>query len=324
MNSSGSAALTALVADVGGTNARFAIGDLSTLQLSSSARFRCADFHSLQAVAEAYLGGMAERPKLAAFAVAAPVASERIQFTNSAWSFEVEELRTALRLQKLLVLNDFEALAHALPHLAAAELHQIGGDAPAERASRVVLGPGTGLGLASLVWSAAGWLAIASEGGHITFAVQDVREFTIFERLVKEREHLSAERVLSGPGLVDVYRVLADLASRPAPAMQPAEVVHRALSGEDAIAREALEYFATWLGRFAGDAALLFAARGGVYLGGGIAPRIASVLATSGFRGAFEAKGRLASCLTQIPVYIIMSQDAGLKGTAAALAARMA
>jgi len=311
-----------LVGDIGGTNARFAIADLGTLQLSSSTSLSCAEFASLQAVAAAYLDVVAERPVAAALAVAAPVLGERVQFTNSSWSFELEELRTSLGVHKLLILNDFEALAYALPHLELSELHQIGGETPADRATKVVLGPGTGLGVASLSWSPTGWLAMASEGGHASFAVEDAREFAMLERLLMGRERLSVERVVSGPGLADVYRVLAELQGWSAPRLQAAEVVKRALAGEDRIAQETLERFATWLGRFAGDAALFFAARGGVYLGGGIAPRIVNVLSAGPFRRAFEAKGRMKSYLVPVPVYVILSGEAGLKGAAAAAVAR--
>jgi glucokinase len=308
----------AVVADIGGTNARFAIADLGTLQLSSSASFRCAEFASLQTVAAAYLDAVAERPVAAAFAVAAPVLGERVQFTNSSWSFELEELQRSLGVQNLLVLNDFEALAYALPHLDPSELHRVGGGMPAERATKLVLGPGTGLGVASLAWSSTGWLAMASEGGHASFAVEDAYEFTLFERLLMGRERLSVERVLSGPGLADLYRALAELQGRSGPPLHAAEVVKRALAREDPIAQETLERFATWLGRFAGDAALFFAARGGVYLGGGIAPRIVNVLSAGPFRRAFEAKGRMASYLVPIPIYVILSGEAGVKGAAAA------
>lgn len=319
-----SAPRTALVADIGGTNARLAIADLDTLRISGAASFRGAEFPSLDAVASAYLGGIAERPTAAAVAVAAPVVGDRVRLTNSPWSFEHEQLRAALGIGRLLVLNDFEALAHALPHLGAGDLHQIGGGAPVERAPKAVLGPGTGLGVAALVWSTAGWQAVAGEGGHASFAVEDAREFAMLERLLTGRERLSVERVVSGPGLADVYRVLAELQGWPARPLEAPEVVQQALGDDDPIAREALDRFATWLGRFAGDAALFFGARGGVYLGGGIAPRMADVLSSGAFRRAFEAKGRMTGYLAPVPVYVIMAGDAALKGAAAALASQSA
>jgi glucokinase len=315
---------TALVADIGGTNARLALADLATLRIDGAASFRGAEFPSLHTVASAYLEGVAERPRVAAVAVAAPVVGESVRLTNSPWSFGCEELRAALGVERLLVLNDFEALAHALPHLQMHDLHQIGGGAPVERAAKTVLGPGTGLGVAGLAWSPTGWLALPSEGGHVAFAVEDAREFAMLERLLTGRERLSVERVVSGPGLADVYGVLTELAGQRAEPLQAPEVVRRALSGGDAIAREAVERFAAWLGRFAGDAALFFGARGGVYIGGGIAPKMVDVLAAGPFRRAFEAKGRMKSYLAPVPAYVIMASDAALRGAAAALAAGLA
>jgi glucokinase len=311
---------TALVADIGGTNARLAMADLDTLCVAGAASFRGAEFPSLRAVASAYLERVAERPRAAAVAVAAPVVGDSISLTNSPWSFGCEELRAALGLERLLVLNDFEALAHALPHLGPRDLHQIGGGVPVERAAKTVLGPGTGLGVAGLAWSPSGWRAMSSEGGHVAFAVEDAREFAMLERLLTGRERLSMERVVSGPGLADVYRVLTEMAGRRAEPLEAPEVVRRALSGGDAVAREAVERFAAWLGRFAGDAALFFGARGGAYIGGGIAPKIVDVLSAGPFRRAFEAKGRMKSYLAPIPAYVIMASDAALRGAAAALA----
>jgi glucokinase len=316
---------TALVADIGGTNARLAIADLATLELANAVSLRRERFPSLQAVAESYLKDVAERPSVAAIAVAGPVAGETVKLTNSPWSFRRDELRGALGLDRLLVLNDFEALAHALPHLAPSDLRQIGGGAAVEHAPKVVVGPGTGLGVAGLVWSPSGWVAVASEGGHASLPVKDAREFAMLERLVKGRERLSVEGVASGPGLAEIYRVLAEMAGQPVAPVEAPEVVRRALGGSDLNAREALERFAVWLGRFAGDAALFFGARGGVYIGGGIAPQMVDALAAGEFRHAFEAKGRMAPYLASIPVYVILiGTRAALKGAAAALAGRLA
>jgi glucokinase len=209
MDGTRSASRTALVADIGGTNARLAIADLDTLRLTGAvASFRGAEFPSLHAVASAYLSGVAERPIAAAVAVAAPVVGDRIRLTNSPWSFEREELRNALGCDRLLVLNDFEALAHALPHLGPSDLHQIGGIAPVERAAKTVLGPGTGLGVAGLAWSPAGWQAMPSEGGHVALAVEDAREFAMLQRLLTGRERLSAgafRRAFEAKGRMSPY-----------------------------------------------------------------------------------------------------------------------
>jgi glucokinase len=314
---------TALVADIGGTNVRFAVADLDTLELANPVSLRREGFPSLEAVAESYLRGVAGRPSAAAIAVAGPVVGETVKLTNAPWSFRRAELKAALGLDELLVLNDFEALAHALPHLGPGDLHRIGGGAPVERAPKVVLGPGTGLGVAGLVWSPSGWVALASEGGHASLAVKDAREFAMLERLTRERERLSVEGVVSGPGLAQTYRVLAEMAGQTVAPVEAPEVVQRALGGHDANAREALERFAVWLGRFAGDAALFFGARGGVYIGGGIAPKMVDALSAGPFRHAFEAKGRMTPYLSPIPAYVILiGTRAALKGAAAALAGR--
>jgi glucokinase len=315
-----SKARAALVADVGGTNARFAIANLDTLLITRSASFRRAEFSSLLAAIRYYLDGVGHQPTAAALAIAAPIIGQTVRFTNSPWFVDINELRSALGLDPFLILNDFEALAHALPHLRPSDLFQIGGGTPVERATKVVLGPGTGLGIASLVWDGTGWLALASEGGHSSFGVGDAREFAILERLLIGQERVSVERLVSGPGLEAVYRIIAELEGRSVPHLKAPEVVERALKRDDFVARETLMRFATWLGRFAGDAALFFAARGGAYLGGGIAPRIVDVLSSGGFRQAFEAKGRMTPYLAPVPCYVITSSEAGLVGAAAALA----
>jgi glucokinase len=256
--------------------------------------------------------------------VATHVDSDWIHLTNAPWAFSVRATEAALGVKRLAVINDFTAQALAVPRLGPADRVELGGEGPQAGAAIGVLGPGTGLGVAGLAWSPAGWQALASEGGHAAFAVEDATEFAMLERLLTGRERLSVERVVSGPGLADVYRVLAELQGRPAPPLQAAEVVQHAVVGDDPTAREALDRFATWLGRFAGDAALFFGARGGVYIGGGIAPKMVDALSAGAFRRAFEAKGRMASYLGPIPVYVILiGTKAALKGAAAALAGRM-
>ena len=314
----------ALVADIGGTNARFGLADLDTLEIGCIEVFLGRDHPTLAGAAAAYLDARDVRPRTGAFAVAAPVTGDSVRFTNSPWVFTLLELRHALGLDELLLLNDFEALALGLPHLGPSDLHQIGGGAPPERATKAVLGPGTGLGVAGLAWSPAGWVALPGEGGHTTLAVESEREFAILQRLREGRERVSAERVLSGPGLADLYRILAGLRGQAPESLEPAEVVTRALARSDAAAEEALDHFVTWAGRFAGDVALLYGARGGVYLGGGIPPRILGALTSGRFRRAFEAKGRMSAYVAAIPAYVILSGDAALKGAAAALGAALA
>jgi glucokinase len=305
---------TALVADIGGTNARFAIANLDALALTDVGAFPCARFASPAAAIGTYLATSTERPPRAAFAVAGPVAGDRVQLTNLSWTLTCEDIRMATGAEDVLLLNDFEALARSLPFLNAADLHGIGGQAPVPHATKAVLGPGTGLGVAGLVWSAAGWVPVAGEGGHVTFPAETAEELAILDRVRSGTSSVSMERLLSGPGLGILHAILSDRAEPPLPAP---EVTARA--GTDPAARKALDLFVAWLGRFAGDLALVYGAQGGVYLGGGIAPRIAGILASGRFRAAFQGKGRLRPYLAPIPTYVITAPDAGLRGAAVAL-----
>jgi glucokinase len=308
-----------LVADIGGTNARFALAELDTLALSDIRQVRCGDHPSLEAALGDYLGSLAARPDRAAIAVAGPVTGAEISLTNSTWSFATPELCRRFSLKDVQLLNDFAALALSLPYLAGADLHQIGGSAPVEHAAKTVLGPGTGLGVAGLIWSGKRWVAVPGEGGHMSLGADDERQLALLERLRKGRAHLSAERALSGPGLAELYQAVAASHGLSPEALQPNDVILRGLGAEDEIAVEALELFIGWLGRFAGDTALLLGARGGVYLGGGIAPKLLAKLSSGPFRQAFEDKGRMAAYLAPIPVYVILADFATLTGAAAAL-----
>ena len=310
-----------LVADIGGTNARFALADLATLELSHLHQTLCISHSSVDAALSEYLSGLPLKPRTAALAVAAPVCGEAIDLTNSHWSFRTRELCRSTKLEAIHVLNDFQALAMSLPTLAPADLRQIGGLAPEEHATKIVLGPGTGLGVAGLVWSGERWVPVAGEGGHMSLGARDAEELALLQALGKGDAHFSAERAISGPGLAALYRAVA--AARNEPAADPIDVVARALAGE-AAAGEALGLFITWLGRFAGNAALAFGARGGVYIGGGIAPKITAALAAGSFRAAFEQKGRMSAYLAPIPVYVILAEFATLKGAATALRASLA
>lgn len=313
----------AVVADIGGTNARFALADLGSLELSEPRQFLCSAYPTLAAATRSYLDAVPHPPTHAAIAVAAPVAGEEIKLTNSPWSFARTELCRGAGLDGLLVLNDFQALALSLPYLAASELAQIGGAEPIADAPKLVLGPGTGIGVGALVTAGEDWVPVASEGGHILLAAHDAHEFALIEQLRRGRERVSVERALSGPGLSDLYQAVASIHGKSVAPLPPSEVAMRGLAGSDAVAAEALAAFVTWLGRFAGDAALFFVARGGVYLGGGIPPKIIEALKTGAFRRAFEDKGRMGSLLAPIPLYVILAEDAALRGAAAGLSAAL-
>ncbi len=311
----------ALVADIGGTHARFAIADLGDLSIRHAATLPSRSFDSLQEAVRAYLDGCPVRPGRAAFGLAAPLSGETIRMTNLPWSFTRRELAAACDVGEVLLINDFVALAHAVPHLGEADLVRIGGAEGAQDATRIVLGPGTGLGLAAIAHTPQGWLPLPGEGGHAGLAARNARELAICEKIAGGRTHVDMEELLSGPGIARLYGIVADLAGTPRQPPDPKEIAARAADGSDALASETLALFAEWLGRFAGDMALAFGARGGVYLGGGIAPKILPLLRQGGFRRAFEDKGRMSAYVEAIPVHVILARDAALRGAAIALAA---
>jgi glucokinase len=314
----------ALVADIGGTNARFAIADLETLELLDIRRFRCEDQPDIGSAAFEYVRSLKERPRYASIAVAAPVVGQEIKLTNSPWRFVKSELCAAAGVDGLLVLNDFQALALSLPYLQGDELHRIGGGKTPRLATRAVLGPGTGLGIAALLWGGMDWIAIAGEGGHTSLSVQSAEEFQLAARLRADRDRVSVERALSGPGLAELYLLVAEARGHSVEPLIPNDVLERAIDKSDEIAVAAVQLFVTWLGRFAGDVALLFGARGGVYLGGGIAPKIREILSAGLFRSAFEDKGRMRGYLAPIPIYVILAPAAAMKGAAAGLRSGLA
>ena len=314
----------ALVADIGGTNARFAIADLTALRLRDIRTFPTAEHATLADAMRAYLKGAPVKVAHAGLAVAGPLREDTVKFTNATWTFKQSTLAQEAGLDEAFVFNDFEAQAYALPVLSKDELHQLGGETAIDKAPKVVLGPGTGLGVAGLVWSPTGWVPVPGEGGHQTFPAENERELAILERMRKGLGRLSVERALSGPGLADIYRAVAASYGFSDVELSPAEVEHMAIAGEDDMAVQALDFFVRWLGRFAGDMALAFGARGGVYIGGGIAPKMLPRLEEADFREEFERKGRMKPYVEAIPINVIVSDYPGLKGAAAGLRTKLA
>ncbi len=308
-----------LVADIGGTNARFA--RLIHGELHAEAVLTCAHYPDVAAAVEHYLAGTPPpRPKVAAMAVATPVTDDWIQMTNHHWRFSVKALRRQLALERLLVLNDFTALALAVPGLARHHLVPVGGGAAVPGKAKALLGPGTGLGVSGLLPAGGGWVPIEGEGGHVTYSPTTPRERTVVVALEAKRGHVSAEALLSGPGLVQLYHTLAQLEGQTPAAPEPAAVVQRALDRSCPLCIEALEIFCAALGTVAGNLALTLGARGGVYLGGGIVGRLIDVLPASAFRLRFEAKGRFQGYLAAIPCFVIQAPHPALAGAGAALA----
>jgi glucokinase len=295
-----------LIGDVGATNARFALADAAG-HIERVRVLACDDYATIEDALAAYLAehDIGRPPREAAFAVASPVTADAVTLTNHPWSFTISGLKAHLGLDRLLVVNDFGANALAVPRLAPNERVAIGGGAPAAGTPIGILGPGTGLGLSALVPHERGWIAVAGEGGHATMAPADERESAVLDRMRRRFDHVSAERVLSGQGLVNLYNVLAEIEGVPAAPFTPAQIADRHIGESEPLVRAALGMFCAMLGTFAGNLALTLGARGGIYIAGGIVPRLGQAFAESQFRERFEAKGRFRPYLAAIPTYVV-------------------
>ena len=306
-----------LIADIGGTNARFALVDRKGA-IASPGALACADFPGPAAAARAYIEATAakEPPLRGAFAIASPVAGGDIDMTNHPWTFSIDEVRRDLGLEKLDVINDFVAIALSVPHLGDGGRRWLGGGEALADAPIAILGPGTGLGVSGLVSCAEGWLPLATEGGHVALAAMTAREEAVIGILRRKFGHASAERAVSGPGLVNLYDALAELEGIEAASPGPADVTRRALAGNCPRSREALALFTAFLGTVASNLALSLGARGGVYMAGGILPKLADAFDQKSFRARFEDKGRFSGYLAAIPTYLITHEHPAFLGLA--------
>lgn len=310
-----------LVGDVGGTHARFALVDPAGA-LRDQRVLASAEFGELAEAVERYLSEVdAVDVGEAAVAVACPVLGDDVRLTNLHWTFSIAATRERLGLSRLRVLNDFEALALSLPALVAADLEVLREGERVAAAPHALIGPGTGLGVAGLVPSGAGWVAVPGEGGHRDLAPATEREWRVFQRLAERFGHVSAERVLSGPGLVWLYEAICAADGRAAERLEPSEVTARAAAGEGAQCAEATALFSGWLGAVAGDLALTLGARGGIFLGGGLLEPMGAAFDRRRFVGRLLAKGRFEAYLRPIPVARIRHAFPALLGAARALAA---
>jgi glucokinase len=257
------------------------------------------------------------QPNSAVLAVAGPVESDEIPLTNCPWIVKPKQMLANLGLSDIVVLNDFEAQALAVVALGEDQMEKIGGGAMEPDAGRVVLGPGTGLGVAGLIHSGGRWIPVPGEGGHMDIGPRNQRDFEVFPHIEKLEGRISGEQILCGRGLVNVYRAVAMADDKPSPLAQPAEITAAALAKTDLVAQEALSIFTACLGRTAGDLALVFLSRGGVFLTGGIAQKILPALKDGNFRAAFEDKAPHSALMATMPVYVITQPLAALAGLAA-------
>lgn len=309
-----------LVADVGATNVRLALVEGDSRRLQQEQIFECKSYNSLKAVIDDYYSALTQKPTVAAVAMPNPILGDQVKMTNHTWQFSIECLRRQLHLEKLRVLNDFTALAMAVPYLQPQDYLQVGGNAGRVNYAIGVIGPGTGLGVSGLVWGAdGGWHPLMSEGGHTSYTPLTEREWAMSQVLNQKFGHVSFERVVSGMGLVSVYQALCELDGVPADNLTAPDVCQRALDYSCARCAETLDIFCAGLGTVAGNLALTLGAKGGMYIGGGIVPHILGYLKQSEFRKRFESKGRFTDYLTEIPTYIITNETPTLIGAMIAL-----
>lgn len=313
-----------LLADIGGTNARFALerapGQIDTIQT-----LRCADYTEFAHAVIAYREQNGQPAiRHAAIAIANPVQGDQIKMTNHHWAFSIEQTRRELGLDTLLVVNDFTALSMALPHLEQSHCVQIGRGEALEGGVIGLVGAGTGLGVGGLIPSEGRWIALGSEGGHVSFSPANEKEAAILQYSWRTYEHVSAERLISGPGLEMIYRALCEInRTGPAEALSAPQIVDRALNRYDPLCLEVLDCFCGMLGTLASNVAVTLGTLGGIYIGGGVVPHLGDYFARSAFRTRFESKGRFDAYMQKIPTYVITAPYPAFVGVAAILAERL-
>jgi glucokinase len=318
-----------LLADIGGTYARFAL-ETAPGEFAHSAQLRCADHADFEAAVRAYLATCPpQHIAHAAVAIANPVEGDKVRMTNYHWQFSIEAMRAKLGFDTLVVVNDFTALAMALPRLGLKDKRQVGGGAARDNSVVGLLGAGTGLGVSGLIPADNGWIALGTEGGHTSFSPRDERELAVLQYTWKllgqhgdARRHVSFERLLSGPGLELIHKALCDRAGHSSDLAAP-EITRRALEGNDKQCAETLDVFCAMLGTAAANLAVTLGALGGIYIGGGIVPRLGEWFDRSHFRERFEDKGRFSDYLAQIPTWVITADNATFFGVSAILAAQL-
>ncbi len=309
-----------LIADIGGTNARFAL-ETAPQKIEKIAVLACSDYRTLADAIHAYLYSVGN-PDIghAVIAIATPIMGDWVQMTNHHWNFSIEETRQTMGFSHLLVINDCVAQALAITQMRQDDLMQAGGNALIENIPKAVLGVGTGLGVSGLIPSKTGYVPLAGEGGHVSFAPFNDIEMLIWQYAQKKYGHVSTERLISGAGLSLIYEALTQIKSMPFKPLTPAEISEHALNDNSFLCKQALDIFCAMLGTAASNLALTLGARGGVYLCGGMILHIVDYFKTSPFRPRFDDKGRCNEYLATIPVYVVLNQYSGLYGAAVALA----
>lgn len=303
-----------LLGDIGGTRARFAWQETDGAPLQDVVSLATEDHHNLTDAVRHYLRttGRQSAPRWCAIGIANPITGDQVRMTNGDWSFSIAEVQRALGFERFVVINDFTALALALPGLTSTELMQLGGGRAVPGTPLGLIGPGTGLGVSGLVPGAGvgSWYPVQGEGGHVTLAPTNVREAAVLEILRERYGHASAERAVSGMGLEALHAAVCRLegGADSAVSLPAAEISRRALAASDPASEEALALFCGFLGNVAGNLALTLGARGGIYIGGGIVPQLGEAFMRSAFRARFDDKGRFRAYLEAIPVFVIHAE----------------
>lgn len=310
-----------LVADIGGTNARFALAskDLGAINIENVKKFRAKDFENISGVLDAYLSAVPVRPKAACFAVAGPVTGSTMEFTNSPWRLNAEDIKSAFSLKSFSAINDFAALACSIRRLNRSDVLSVKPGTADDASPALVIGPGTGFGQALIVPCHGSMHIIPTEGGHIAVAPVTDEERAVIEFIARETHIVSVEKLLSGPGLVNIYQALCAARGAPGVFVKAREITAAAMERTCPVAERTVGLFCEFLGRIAGDAVLAAGARGGVFLGGGILPKIQDMLLGSKFQERFLDKGPMRSFVEPVPVGMIIRDDAALIGAAATL-----
>ncbi|PWQ97935.1 glucokinase [Leucothrix arctica] len=311
---------TAIVADLGGTNIRLALVDDIGAMPQHIQELSVGDYVGLIECIERYLTLVpASNVTKLSIAVATPVSGDKIMLTNRDWGFSISQVADHFNLEQVKVVNDFTGLALSLPLLSAEDLQQVGGTEPSANGAIALLGAGTGLGVSGLIQSAAGVYPLSGEGGHVTLGATNARELAIFAEFNKRYGHMSAERLLSGTGIGEAYEVICLIDGVEDLNLSPAEISQHAIARTNAQCEELMALFCHWLGVVAGNLALSLGSTGGVYIGGGIIPKLGDYFIQSGFRKAFESKGRFTNYLSEMPVYVIQAKQPALLGASNAL-----
>jgi len=309
----------ALVGDVGGTNARLALCDMDSGEISHIHTYSSQQYSTLERVIRHYFDAQKVAVSEACIAIACPIIGDRVEMTNNPWTFSIKQMKANLDLEVLAVINDFTAVSMAVPVLSASDVEQFGGKEAQPDQPIAIFGAGTGLGVCHLLHLNKRWISLPGEGGHVDLAPNTELESHIWSMLHAELGHVSAERVLSGPGLVNLYRGVVTADGRVPEELRPSQVTDLAVDGENEDCRRALSLFCEIMGRFGGNLALNMGTFGGVYIAGGLVSHFKAFLRASGFRAAFEDKGRFKNYLSAIPVYLITHEQPGLLGAGAYL-----